>query len=133
MRSDEKQKKAAVSKKRRAEGITLGCIAAVLIVFELHWHSYDVRAVASSPSGYYTAKVSTHFYSGEPWGTKVHLWPKWAPIPSLFATQVFDAPCQAVIAWKSERDLEILCPNPEGQPQVHIYPWAVEVSVKGQR
>jgi hypothetical protein len=107
--------------------LILAGMSAAFIGYEVSWRNQQVRQIAPSPTGHYIAKVSTVFFGHLPIGTQVFVWPKWAPIPSLIARQVLDAPCSATVEWITDRELHIKCPTPEGAPQVQFHPWALEI------
>ena len=102
---------------------------------EASWRKMQ-GGISKSPEGSYVANVSTIYkgggllFEGASVGTKVHVWPKWVPVPSLMAREVLAAPCKATVYWKSDRELHITCPNPEGLAKLQIHPWSLNIILK---
>ena len=110
---------------RIALGIVV--ILTVSLGYEVSWRNYQVHELVPSPTGLYIARVGNGFFGYPSYETEVYVWPKWAPVPSLIATQVLDAPCSVKLEWKGDHELRIICPHPEGAPRVKNHPWAVKI------
>ncbi|WP_175016864.1 hypothetical protein [Massilia sp. YMA4] len=99
----------------------------VLIGYEIGWRYHRVQQVKPSPSGRYTAQVSSTLFENPSYERGVYLWPRWAPMPSLMATKILDAPCTVTLEWKGDNELYLICPAPEGSPRLEAHPWSVKV------
>lgn len=110
--------------------ITLAIVVIVAVASlycEVSWRNYQVRKLVPSPTGLYIARMGNSFFGYREYETEIYVWPTWAPIPSLMATHLLDAPCAATIEWKGDHELHIICPSPEGAPRVKDHPWAIKI------
>jgi hypothetical protein len=97
-------------------------ILAIFVGNEVSWPKYKIRELVPSPTGLYIAKVGNGFFGYPLYETEVYIWAKWAPVPSLIATQVLDALCAVTLKWKCDQELHIICPHPERAPRVKSHP-----------
>lgn len=102
--------------------IALGIVVILTVFFgyEVSWRNYQVRELVPSPTGLYIARVGNGFFGYPSYETEVYVWPKWAPVPSLIATQVLDAPCSVKLEWKGDHELRIICPHQKGLHELKI-------------
>lgn len=102
----------------------LACIVIVLTAMELHWRRGKFKQIESSPSGHRVAAARA-IYDGL--GTEVLIWPSGMRWPGIGAFRAFSAPCAGKIAWKNDGELQIICPNPEGNPIIRSPTWSVTI------
>lgn len=110
----------------------LAIVVVVIIALELEWRINEVKDLTiSSPSGHYIATVRKIYFGEIPVGNEVYIRPKWMPLLGTGSRLAFAGYCPMQIEWKNDKELQILCPKPEGVPRIRSNVWSVKITYDG--